>query len=240
MQTAVQVQQTGFIGGRVAQVETGLGALKQIGDRLRLVLHRPVVEQVVIGGEHRAVTGQFLIDGNQCRGHHQPPRDMHRMHGVDQRFLDRVVAIARGGGADRQGLVDPAGGFQGAQYLLETAGLHRIEHTQLGRAQGFFFNGAGVFEQRLVAEIVPHRATGAVAHQQTTERSGAAQGVPVFKLSIDILEIGHCGLRLTAKGLWAATLSRPVPGPRHDAGEERYAATSPEPTSPSTRCCKKA
>ncbi|MMZ71800.1 hypothetical protein D1872_354120 [compost metagenome] len=50
MQTAVQVQQTGFVGGRVAQVETGLGAQEQIGDRLRLVLHRPVVEQVVIGG----------------------------------------------------------------------------------------------------------------------------------------------------------------------------------------------
>ncbi|MCY1238172.1 hypothetical protein D9M72_508970 [compost metagenome] len=83
MQTAVQVQQTGFVGGRVAQVESGFGPLEQIGDRLRLVLHRPVVEQVVIGGEHRAVAGQFLIDGCQRRRHYQPPRDMRSVHSVD-------------------------------------------------------------------------------------------------------------------------------------------------------------
>ncbi|MNS20505.1 hypothetical protein D3C72_522430 [compost metagenome] len=199
MQTAVQVQQTGFVGASGAQVEGGLGTLEQIGDRLGLVLQRPVIDQVVIGGEHRAIAGQLLIDRRQRRRHDQPPGDVHRMHGIDQRFLDRVVTIARRGGTDGQGLVDPAGGFQRAQHLFETAALHRLEHTQLRGAQRFFFNGAGIFEQRVVAEIVPHRAAGAVAHQQATERGARTQGVPVFKLGIDILEIGHCVVRLTAK-----------------------------------------
>ncbi|MNL21139.1 hypothetical protein D3C87_1424140 [compost metagenome] len=126
---------------------------------------------------------------------------MHRVHRVDQRFLDRVVAVARCGGADGEGLVDPAGGFQRAEHLFEAASLQGVEHAQLGLAQGFFFDGAGVLKQRVITEVIPHRATGAIAHQQAAERGGGAQGVPVFKLGIDILEIGHCSRRLKAKGL---------------------------------------
>ena len=115
------------------------------------------------------------------------------MDGVDQCFLDRVVTVTRRRRADRQGLVDPAGGFQGAQGLLETAGLQGVEHAEFGGAQGFFFDGTGVFEQRVVGKVFPNRAAGAVADQNPAEVDGSAQGAPVFKVGVNILEILHCG-----------------------------------------------
>ena len=118
---------------------------------------------------------------------------MHGVDGVDQRFLDCVVAIARRGRADRQGLVDPAGGLQCPQRLLETTGLQGIEHAEFGLAQGLFFDGAGVFEQRVVGEVFPNRAACAVADQNPAEVEGRAQRAPVFKVGVNILEILHCG-----------------------------------------------
>src|SRR3546814_6562902 len=46
---------------------------------------------------------------------------------------------------------------------------HRVEHAQFRRAQRLFLDGASVFEQRVIAEIVPHGATGTVPQQQAAE-----------------------------------------------------------------------
>ena len=204
----MQIQQTRFGAAACAQIETGVGTVEQVVDRLAAVLDRPVAEQVVIGGEHRAIPRQFFIERGQGRGLHQAPGNVHGVYGVDQRFLDRVVAIARCRRTDGQGLVDPAGGFQCTEHLLEAARLHRVEHAQFRRAQRFLFHGARVFEQRVIAKIVPHRATGAIAHQQTVEVGGGAQGAPVFEGGVDVQKIGHCVGSLKTKGGWTATLSR--------------------------------
>ena len=76
-----------------------------------------------------------------------------------------------------------------------------FEDAELGLAQGLFFHCASVFEQRVVAEIIPHRAAGAIAHQQTVEIGRGAQGVPVFEAGVDIEKIGHCVGGLKTKGL---------------------------------------
>ena len=216
VQATVQVQQAWFIRVGLAQVEAVIGSQEQVGDGVGSVLDRPVAQQIVVGREHRAVAAQFLVETLQGRRLHQSPGDVHGVHGVDQRFLDRVVAIARRGGAHRQGLVDPAGGFQRTQHLLETAGLQRIEHAQLRRTEGFFLDGTGVFEQRVIAEIVPHGAAGAVAYQQAAEGRVGAQGLPIFEPGVVFLEIGHCESHLKTWQRQGVTLSRPSLEPDQD------------------------
>src|SRR3546814_16671527 len=67
---------------------------------------------------------------------------------------------------------------------------HRVEHAQFRRSQRLFLDGASVFEQRVIAEIVPHGATGTVPQQQAAEGGAGAQGTPVFEPSSEERRVG--------------------------------------------------
>jgi hypothetical protein len=63
---------------------------------------RPTADQVVVAGVDAAKATQGLVDRGQGSRRHQWPRQVHGAHGVNQRFLDRVVAVQRRGGVDGQ------------------------------------------------------------------------------------------------------------------------------------------
>ncbi|MNP34866.1 hypothetical protein D3C76_1281730 [compost metagenome] len=111
---------------------------------------------------------------------------MHAADGVDQRFLDRVVAVQRCRRADRQRGVDPHRGVQGTEHRLEQLAAQRLEQRLVGQAQGFVPHPLGLFEQREIAERPPQRPAGAIAQQQAAARVTGVQVWPVVEAGVEV------------------------------------------------------
>ncbi|MNN86356.1 hypothetical protein D3C81_2037640 [compost metagenome] len=82
---------------------------------------------------------------------------------MDQRFLDRVIAIERRRRADCQGGVDLDRGVQGAEHLLEIIRAHGLEQCQVGLPKRFVAHLLRQLEQRKIGEVAPDGAAGTVA-----------------------------------------------------------------------------
>ncbi|CAO3303857.1 hypothetical protein METHP15_1430005 [Pseudomonas sp. P15-2025] len=116
---------------------------------------------------------------------------MHRAHGVNQRFLDRVVAVQRCGGVDGQGGIGPHGGVEGAEHRLEQFRGQGLEQCLVADRQAFLAACAlRLLEQREVAERLPYCAAGAVAQQQGVAGVAGGEFWPGGEGGI---ESGHAG-----------------------------------------------
>ncbi|MNZ30694.1 hypothetical protein D3C78_479730 [compost metagenome] len=130
-----------------AYVEEAL-LIEQRGEALGCVLHCPRQDQVVVAGIDTAVAAQGLVDRCQGCRWHLWPWQVHGTHGVDQRFLDRVVAVQRRGGVDRQGGVGAHSLVQRAQHRLEQFSAQGLEQGLVADCQAFLAAGAlGLLEQ---------------------------------------------------------------------------------------------
>ncbi|MNJ39903.1 hypothetical protein D3C77_347850 [compost metagenome] len=96
MQTTVQVEQAGARVAGVTDVEAAF-LIEQRLESFRVLAGSPVAEQVIVARVDAVIIAQFVVDQLQGRHRQQAPGDVHAAHGVDQRFLDRVVTVQGGG-----------------------------------------------------------------------------------------------------------------------------------------------
>ncbi|MNH38715.1 hypothetical protein D3C72_1658770 [compost metagenome] len=78
----------------MADVEIAV-VIEQRLESFRSMADGPVADQVVVAGIDAAIVAQFVVDHLQGRYRQQAPGDVHAAHGVNQRFLDSVIAVQR-------------------------------------------------------------------------------------------------------------------------------------------------
>lgn len=163
---AMQIQNARGVAGGAVQVKHRV-VIEQVVKRLCAMHHRPIGEQVIVGGVDRRVLTQRLTDVCNGRRRHQTPWNVRRANAMDERFLDREVTVARRRRTDRQRRIHPHRHFEAAEDGLEVLGFHGLEQRQLGRAQRLVPGGLRQLEQRVVSEVLPHSEARTVAQQQT-------------------------------------------------------------------------
>ncbi|MNP09204.1 hypothetical protein D3C76_1012970 [compost metagenome] len=186
----MQVQYAGAFAAGAAYVEKTL-LIEQLGKTLRGVLHGPWQDQVVVAGVDVAIAAQGLVQRGQRGGRHQRPGQVQRAHSMDQRFLDRVIAVQRRGGVDGQGGIGPYGGVQRAEHRLEQFRGKRLEQGLVTDRQTLLTARTLRFlEQREIAKRLPQCAAGAVAQQQGVARVALVECWPGGEVSV---RCGHAG-----------------------------------------------